>query len=93
MFSSYLGAGLGDILQQIINSFMNQEDPSEQIKKAQRISLRSDGTVEEPAEVPSAPQKSSGFDFSSLTGLFGGLLGGGDRSKRGRASRRATFTE
>jgi hypothetical protein len=91
LFSSYLGAGLGNILQQIVNMFMNQEDPSEQIKTAQRMSLNQDGTPEE--RVPDVPQ-SGGFDFNNILGGLSGLFGGGGGNKpRDRASRRPTFTE
>ena len=102
LVASYLGAGLGDIMQQIVNSYLNQQDPSDQIKRGQRISLRSDGTVENEETVPDVPERrggggggGGGFDLGSLIGGLGGLFGGGNnnRNTRGRASRRATYTE
>jgi hypothetical protein len=97
LVASYLGGGLGDIMQQIVNSYLNQEDPSDHIKRGQRIALRSDGSAEEPETVPEVPAKRSGgggFDIGSLIGGLGGLFGGGNnRQQRGRASRRATYTE
>ena len=89
LFASYLGPGIGDILQQIVNSFMTREDPTDQIKKAQRIST---GVEPEPDGVPDVPETSGGFDFSSLLGGLSGIFGGGG-NKRPRASRRPTFTE
>ena len=98
LVASYLGAGLGDIMQQVVNSYLNQQDPSDQIKRGQRMSLRSDGTVEDAETVPEVPERrgggGGGFDLGSLIGGLGGLFGGGNnRKQRGRASRRATYTE
>lgn len=90
LFSSYLGPGLGDILQQIVNSFMTQEDPSDQIKKGAKITLNPNAS-DAPSEIP---PKTGGFDISSLIGGLGGLFGGNNNKKpRPRASRRPTFTE
>ncbi|GAH45396.1 unnamed protein product, partial [marine sediment metagenome] len=93
LFASYLGPGIGDVLQQVVNSFMAREDPSDQIKKAQRIAIG--GDAPEASGVPDVPENSGGFDFSSilggLSGMFGG--GGGNNNRRARTSRRPTFTE
>lgn len=92
LFSSYLGPGLGDILQQIVNSFMNQEDPSDQIKQGQGMAL-TDGISELP-EIP-AGGGGGGFDLGSLLGGLSGMLGGGGNNNKPktRARRRPTFTE
>nr|QBK91593.1 MAG: uncharacterized protein LCPAC302_02130 [Pithovirus LCPAC302] len=89
LFSAYLGPGLGNIIHQIVNSFMNKEDPSDQIKKAQNMSLGEPG---ESDSVPDIPPKNNGFDFGSLMNGLSGMFGGSNNS-RPRANRRPTYTE
>ena len=80
---------LGDFIQQIVNSFMTQEDPSDLIKKAQKAAMHGGN---QPEGVPNVPEKAGGFDFGSLLNGIGGLFGG-PKPKKGRASRTPTFTE
>lgn len=96
LFASYLGPGMGDILQQIVNSFMTREDPADQIKKGQRIAVGGAPAAQPEQGVPEPPPAQGGFDFGSLLGGLGGLFGGGNNNNNGRrprAPRRPTFTE
>ena len=92
LFASYLGDGLGPVLQKIVNSFLTKDDATEHIKKAQGISP----DKEEYSEgVPEAPSKGGGFDLSSLIGGLSGMLGGGGGGSKPaqKASRRPVFRE
>jgi len=92
LFAGYLGDGLGNVLQQIVNSFLTKGDATEHIKKAQGIGA----DKEEYSEgVPQAPEKGGGFDLSSLIGGLSGMLGGagGNKGNAPKASRRPVFRE
>ena len=90
LLSSYM-PGIGSILPQIANAFLNQEDPNEHIKRAQGMPMYTEEGV------PDVPQSTGGFDFGSiingLSGMFGGNNNNNNNSRRPRASRQPTFTE
>ena len=96
LFASYLGPGVGDVLQQIVNAFMNNEDASSHIKKAQKIGINAD--TDEYADGVPEPPANGGFDFGSLINGLGGMLGnmGGNNNQArttSRSSRTPTFRE
>ena len=91
LFASYLGDGLGSVLQSIVNAFLTKEDASEHIKKAQGISPDKEEYSE--GNVPPPPEKGGGFDLSSLIGGLSGMLGGNNNKSKSKASRRPEFSE
>ena len=83
LFASYLGPGLGDMMQNMVNNFLTGDKP--EIKSA---------TAEEG--VPDPPiNNGGGFDLNSIINGLGGLFGGGNNSDkpRRRASRRPAYAE
>jgi hypothetical protein len=94
LLGSYFGDGLGSMIQQIVNSFLNKGDATEQIKKAQGISVETNVKGDYDESVPEPPNTQKGFDLGSLIGGLSGMLGGGGgNKKKGPASRRATYRE
>jgi len=96
LFASYLGAGIGDVLQNIVNAFLTKGDADQHIKKAQGLNVQPDNYSN---GVPDPPinKGGGGFDLGSLINGLGGILGGNSdtdsKKRRQRASRAPTFRE
>ncbi len=99
LIGSYFGAGLGSVLQNIVNAFLTRGDATEHIKKAQGIgSTPTTAPAEEYAngEVPAPPAAggAGGFDIAGLINTFGGMLGGGGAKPAAKkADRRPLYRE
>ena len=102
LFSSHFGAGLANIIKQMIKAVMNNKDPSEFVRQGQKIQS---GDSESPAEekptnepiheVPDVPETGGWGDIGGLFNTFAGFMGGNNDNgqTRPRAPRRATYPE
>jgi hypothetical protein len=88
LLSSYL-PGIGSVIQNIVNSFLTNQDPQEYLQRAQEAGEEG---------LPDINQ-GSGFDIGSIINGLGNVFGGGGNNNTGngrsrtRASRRPTYTE
>ena len=96
LFASYLGPGIGDVLQNIVNAFLTKGDADQHIKKAQGVRVEPDDYADGVPEPP-VNKGGGGFDLGSLINGLGGILGGnsdtGSKKRRQRAARAPTFRE
>ncbi len=81
LFSAYLGPGIGNIVQQIVNSFLNQSDASEHIKKAEGLSLAPDAS-----ELSEMPEATGGFDVMNNISKLASMFGGGNNNNNGNTN-------
>jgi len=83
LFASYLGPGLGDMMQNMVNNFLTG-DKAEITDKDNK-----DGLPDPPVN------NGGGFDLNSIINGLGGLFGGGNNSDkpRRRAPRRPAYAE
>jgi hypothetical protein len=97
LIGSYFGAGIGPVLQNVVNAFLTRGDATDHIKKAQGMDASGTGNTA-PAdtyasgEVP-APPAAGGFDIAGLINTVGGMLGGGNKPATRPARTRPAFRE
>ena len=85
LFASYMGPGIGDMLQNMVNNFLNGDNNADQVKEGGTATA--EGLVDPPAR-----NSGGGFDLGSIINGLGGLgnlFGGGNNNESNKPKRRA----